>query len=92
MTTLETEFKTNGFDFRQIERQGDVAIYEQSKGGRVLTYELIIVQKHPAETIKGRPYPEREGYPYNEQWGSQAWTVMNLDDARQRLRNLVAQP
>ena len=76
MKTLETEFKSGGRTLRQIKREGMIALYElRNKAGTLYGYEVIRVQIHPAETLpSGKSYPEREGYPSNEQWGDEAFS------------------
>ena len=75
MKTLETELKVQNRTLRQIKREGRVALYELYGANEMLYgYELIIIKVHPAQTIQGRDYPEREGYPANEDWGTLAWS------------------
>ena len=50
MKTLETEFQPGGFVYRQIARDGDLAVYEQSKGRAVQSYEVVRIQRREAET------------------------------------------
>ena len=89
MRTLETDFSSGGFEYGQLARVGALAIYQQSKGGRITSYELIRIQVRPAETIRGREYPERECYPSAESWGTDAWTISNQQEAAQRLQKLA---
>lgn len=86
---LETKFKHGGFDYRQLQREGNVALFEQAKGGAVVSYEVVIVRVKPASSIQGRIIPEREAYPSNEEWGTFAWTVVRLEDAKERFNRLV---
>lgn len=88
MTPLSKTLRVGGYDLREIARRGDVAIYEQSKGGAVLAYEVIRVQKLGAKEIYGRQYEPREGYPGNEQWGTQAWTCATLERAKERMAGI----
>jgi hypothetical protein len=67
---LATAFTLGGFDYRQIAREGDWAIYEQrwrdSKNG---CYEVIRIRREEAATLpSGRSYPAREVYPPSEAW------------------------
>lgn len=89
MQTLPTELQVGGFDLKQVERKGSVAIYSQSKGGAVISYEVIKVQLRPAEIIHGKPYPERETYPGNEKWGLEAWSCVSLERAKLRLNGMA---
>lgn len=90
MKALDTELQSGGFHYRQIGRQGDWAVYEQSKGQRVISYELVHIQRRAAEKIRGRDYPERETYPCSESWGTEAWTIVDRQEALRRL-HLVAE-
>lgn len=92
MKSIETELNVQNRTLKQLKREGNVAIYELFGRGRVLYgYEVVIVKIHPAETILGREYPEREGYPANEDWGDLAWSYgsNHLKDAMKRFNGLV---
>lgn len=90
MTTLPLKLAVGGFDLRQIKRDGRAAVYEQSQRGVVVAYEVVVVKVHPAATIMGREYQEREGYPSNEDWGLLAWTCLDRARAMERFYALVA--
>ena len=67
---IPTEFKKNGFTFRQITREGDWAIYEQSKAGISRSwFELVKIQRHDGYEIAGNKTEPAEFYPSNESWG-----------------------
>ena len=75
MQMLETELRVQNRTLKQIRRQGIVALYEiYGSQGLLCGFELIIVKIHPPQKIMGRFYPEREGYPANEDWGTLAWS------------------
>jgi hypothetical protein len=75
MQKLQTELKVQNRTLKQLKREGRVAIYELfGANGMPYGFEVIIVKIHPAEIIRGRDYPEREGYPANEDWGDLAWS------------------
>lgn len=84
MEPLAKELRIGGFDLRQIKRIGDIAVYEQSKAGRILSYEVARIQVRKAETICGRSYPAREVYPSNETWGTDGFTILDLTNALER--------
>jgi len=90
MKPLELEFAYDGFQWRQLDRVGDVVLLEKSKPsyGRA-SYEVIIVQIHPEQTIHGRHYPERETMPRSEAWGELGWTYTDRPSAEVRFRHLV---
>jgi hypothetical protein len=88
---LPTSFTYDQFGFRQLARKGDVALFEKSRPTHSRpAYEVVIVQKHPAETIRGREYPAREAMPRSEDWGLSGWTYVDLKSAQTRFRKLVA--
>jgi hypothetical protein len=89
---LPAELTCQNRTLKQLKRQGRVAIYELFGQGRVLYgYEVVIVKILPAKNIYGRDYPEREGYPANEDWGDLAWSYPNtaLETAMKHFDSLV---
>src|SRR5688572_15857486 len=86
---LETEFHSGGFLYRQLARERQWAVYAQSKGGRITSYELVHIQQAPPKTIFGRDYPEREVYPSPSEWGTEAWTISNREEAIERLHRMA---
>jgi hypothetical protein len=68
--TLPTTFRSDGFDFQILDREGEVALLAKKKPRwNFSIYEVVRVQAWPAELIKGRFTPEREAMPRSEQWG-----------------------
>jgi hypothetical protein len=91
MKPLAETFTHDGFQFCQLAREGDVALFEKSKSGHFRpSYEVVIVQHHPAQTIHGRQYPERESMPPTESWGDLGWSLTDLDSAKMKFRQLAA--
>ena len=75
MKRLATELTVQNRSLRQIKREGRVALYElYGANGMLYDFEVVRIKIHPAEVINGRTYPEREGYPSNEDWGNLAWS------------------
>jgi hypothetical protein len=92
MQILETELKIQNRTLKQLKRQGRVAIYELlGRGGVLYGYEVVIVKIRPAENAFGRDYPEREGYPANEDWGHLAWSYPTdgIREAEKRFDGLL---
>jgi hypothetical protein len=59
---LSTEIRWQGQIYRQIKRDGLIAIYEvRGDGERLLGFEVIKIQVHAAGELLGRWYPHREG-------------------------------
>lgn len=87
---LETEFRRDGFDYKQVKRRGDVALFEQRRGDEAKGYELVIIRVKPAATLpNGRSVSEREAYPSSEEWGVFWWTVVDRVAAFGRFAELV---
>ena len=93
MQTLPTQFTKSGFTYAQVQRTAETAIYSQSRHGRVLAYEVIQIQHRPAEIMPdGTAYPEREGFPPSEGWGTTGFTCVTLGDAQARQMALNCRP
>ena len=90
MNNLEAAFARTGFAFRLLRRSGDVALFEKRKPTHSReSFEVVIVQRHPAEQIDGRDYPERESMPKTEAWGTSGWTFTDIDNAKRKFRSVV---
>jgi hypothetical protein len=90
MQPLPTAFTYHGFRFRQLAREGDVALFEKRKPAHSRPgYEVVIVKLHPAQTIHGRAYVERESMPRSESWGTLGWSFTDLESAQTKFRLLV---
>jgi hypothetical protein len=81
MKPLPKTYFKNGYQFNQVDRTGDVAIYSQSLDSKIIAYEVFKVQKLKERHINGGKIEAREACPSNEQWGTRGWTYWNLDDA-----------
>ena len=91
MKTLDTQFKNDGFNFTQIDRTGNVALFSKSKppvNGK--SYEVVLVQKHKAFKIRGLDNAAREAMPGSEQWGEFGWTFLDLTAAKRKFNELVS--
>jgi hypothetical protein len=87
---LKTQFSKNGHDYRQIAREGDIVIFEQSwRGSPNVCYEVAWVYRHDGYTVAGHYVEPAEVYPGNEEFGDSAWTLTTLDAAWDKLRELV---
>jgi len=79
MKTIAPEFTRDGFNYKQIWRQNDVAVYEYGCPGR---YEVIVIKREPAcISPNGGTFPERERYPRSHQWGQYGWTLTDREIA-----------
>ena len=90
MKPLATTFRKTGYDYQQIDRVGDVAIFSQAQGGRVFAWEVVVVQKCPDREIAGKPIPAHEALPGAELWGREGWTCTSPERAAEKMREVVA--
>src|SRR5205823_6035977 len=84
-------FRRDGFDYRQIAREGDAAIYEQRWSGRSnasVCYELIRIRRREGFQIDGRFVEPAEIYPKSEAWGVDGFTLTDKDSAFAKLREI----
>jgi hypothetical protein len=91
MRILETEFDHKGWHFRQIAREGMLAIYHRSRiGGSAEHWEVIRIRIKPPTEINGVQYPERENYPRSEDWGAHGFTCQTLERAWERFHSMAS--
>lgn len=87
---LKTSFRSKGFDYHQIDRKGDVALFMQTKPGLLHTwYEVVVVQRHEAYEIGGAKVEAAETMPSTSQWGRLGWTYRDEKSAKVRFDELV---
>jgi hypothetical protein len=89
---LPKEFRHNGFKYRQIAREQDAAIYEQTWTGcpnPSVCYEVIRIRRRDGFQIDGRFVEPAEVYPKLEAWGLDGFTVIDKDAAFAKLRELA---
>src|SRR5437016_14641781 len=91
---LPTRFRRDGFNYRQIAREGDAAIYEQSWSNcpnPSVCYEVIRIRRRDGFQIDGRFVEPAEAYPSSGAWGVDGFTLTDRDAAFAKLREVVAQ-
>ena len=89
---LPTRFRRDGFNYRQIAREGDAAIYEQTWSGcpePSVCYEVIRIRRHDGFQVNGRFVEPAEIYPKAEAWGVDGFSLTNRDAAFAKLCELV---
>ena len=76
MIPLPVAFRSCGFEFEQLARDGDVALFHKTElfkrpgGIEFETFEVVIVQKmEEYQWPDGRITPAHEHMPGNELWG-----------------------
>ena len=94
MKRLNKVFKSCGFNFKQIQRTGDVAIYEKVpvKGSPRVSYEAIKISKHNGYNLGGNYVSPAETYPCNSMWGTSGWTATTLESADELYVKLINGP
>ena len=89
MKPLAESFKSGGFNFRQLCREGNVALFEKTKGERNRCYEVVRIQQREARLAFGKTLPACEVMPSSERWGKDGWTYRDLPSAQKKFRERV---
>jgi len=85
---LPKEFRRGGFNYRQIARENDAAVYEQRCLGCLypaVCFEVIRVKRRQGFEINGRFIEAAEVYPSSEVWGADGFTFTNRDESWAKL-------
>ena len=88
---LATRFRHDGFNYRQIAREGEAAIYEQTWSGcsnPSVCYEVIRIRRRDGFQIDRRFVEPAELYPKSEAWGIDGFTLMDKDAAFAKLQKV----
>lgn len=86
---LPDTFRSDGFDFTQLAREGDVVLLRKMKRN-IETLEVVIVQKMEEHRWpNGDVTPAHEHMPKSELWGTAGWSLITLERAWQKFRELV---
>jgi hypothetical protein len=89
MKIIEKEFTYKNFNYKQLLRDGKIAIYQQTlKGGQKFNYEVVIIEEHNGYEIAGNKFPPSEMYPSSNQWGVKGFTFTDYDDALVKFKKL----
>lgn len=89
---LPTRFRRDGFNYQQIARKGDAAIYEQTWSGcpnPTVSYEVIRIRRREGFQIDGRFVEPAEVYPNSDAWGVDGFTLTDKDKAFAKLREVA---
>ena len=81
---LPKQFRRDGFNYRQIAREGDAAIYEQKWTGcpePSPAYEVIRIRRREGFQIGGRFVEPAEVYAASELWGVDGFTFTDCNKA-----------
>jgi len=89
---LRKQFRRDGFDYCQVGREGDVAIYEQSWSGCAdpsTAYEVVCVRRRETFKIGVNFFEAAKLYPPSKAWRAGGFTLTNSDAAFEKLRELA---
>jgi hypothetical protein len=89
---LPTRFRRGGFDYREIAREGDAAIYEQSWGDCAdpsVCFEVIRIRRREGFQIGARFVEPAAFYPNSEGWGVDGFTLTKKDAAFRKFREVA---
>jgi len=89
---LPKEFRRDRFNYRQIVREGDLAIFEQSWSGCAdpsTAYEVGRVRRREGFKIGVNFFELAELYPPSKAWGADGFPLINRDAAFEKLRELA---
>jgi hypothetical protein len=89
---LPKEFRRDGFDFRQIAREGNAAIYEQRWTGCAepsVCFEVIRIRRREGFQIGNKFVEPAEVYPKSEAWGVDGFTLTDREAAFAKLHELA---
>jgi len=91
MKTIDKEFTSKNFSFKQIHREGDFAIYERfhETSPDKKHYEVIKIQSHNGYAIGGQKYPASEFYPSSNGWGADGFTCTAKKSAYEKLEKMI---
>jgi hypothetical protein len=85
--TIATEYKQAGHVMRLVKREGMAAMYHSVDGSY---WEVHRIRVSPAESIRGRAYPEREILAGNEAFGEFGWACVSQERADSRFSEAIA--
>lgn len=85
--TAPTEYRENGWRYRQLRRTGNIAIYSQ---GGSAAFEVVRIRTAPAKRFLGRMLSGGEYLPSTSEWGRHGWTFRTLREAEAKMAMLVA--
>ena len=89
--SLPTEFTSKGFIFKQIRREGDIAIYKRwgvKHNEKSAHFEVFEIQKYPEREMCGVKIEAKEAVPSSELWGKKGFTCLDLDIAEKKFEEL----
>lgn len=92
MKILDKKFTNKNFSYKQIIRENNVAIYEQSlidpTESITKRYEVIVIRSHDGYEINGNKVAPAEMYPSANHWGILGWTCLDMESAQKRYKKV----
>lgn len=86
---IPSEFKKKGFNYKQVRREGNKAIFEQTReGSDIHNFEVVKLGRHNGYVMGGVKIEPAETYPGSSLWGITGWTCSTLDAAHARFNAL----
>jgi len=89
MKPLATTFTRSGWTFKQLAREGRIAVYVKRQGS-FHTWEVIKIAQKGECIFKGRHLEAREVYPPSESWGVKGWACQSKQRAYRKMDELLA--
>ena len=92
---LPMHFRRSGFTYRQVAREGNAAVYEQTWSGcseSSVCYEVIRIRRRDGFQIDGRFVEASEVYPNSAAWGIDGFTLTDKDAAFAKLGKVNTAP
>jgi len=80
---LSTNYTAHQRTFNLVKRDENKAMYQSEDG----VIEIFKIKVLPAAEIYGKSYPEREGFPSDEDFGRIAWCYGSNTEAAERKYN-----
>ena len=91
MKQLEKEFTQKGWSLKRLWRTDNIAIYERSKDGAALHYEVVRIKSHNGFQIPGTDQVSEpaEYYPSEKSWGVDGFTFNTTEEALAKADQLL---
>jgi hypothetical protein len=89
MKEIPPAFRQNGFEFKLLLREGNIALFRKTKPGLGFEiFEVVIIQRHDTFVIHGKEIEAAEHVPSSEQWGVKGWTYSDRVSAGRKFDQL----
>ena len=86
MQKLEESYNSHGREFKLVKRDVNKAMFRSDSDGIVEVFKIKVL---PPTEIYGRSYPEREGFPNDEDFGKIAFCyTSNYELAEDKYQSL----